>query len=239
MFYYYGRKKQLSRHYPEPTYEHIVEPFAGAAAYSLRGDRWRRQVHLIERDPQVAEIWRWLIEDAKPAEILGLPDLKVGEKSSEFLHIIHAATKMAFAYKTIKVTAVLERNWEISRRVMAASVEKVKHWTIACGDYREAPNIEATWFIDPPYKGGPGEGYKFGSGGFDYQGLADWIHSRRGQVIACEGANGDYLPFVPLKVHMGVAGKRSEERVWLRNGEFVGVTGMPQQLSLVGGKEVN
>ena len=157
----------------------------------------------------------------------------------EFLHIIHAATKMAFAYKTIKVTAVLERNWEISRRVMAASVEKVKHWTIACGDYREAPDIAATWFIDPPYKGGPGDGYKFGSDSFDYEALADWTQSRKGQVIACEGANGDYLPFIPLRVHMGVASKRSEEKVWLRNGEPLGATEMPRQLSLIDADQIN
>lgn len=215
MFYYYGRKKQLSPHYPEPAYGKIIEPFAGAAAYSLRGDRWKREVNLIERDPQVAEIWRWLIEDARPADILALPDLKVGERSSDFLHIVHAATKMAFAYRTIKVTPVLERNWEISRRIMAASVSKVKHWTIHCGSYTEAPDEEATWFIDPPYKGGPGSGYKFGSNMIDYCQLGTWIQARKGQVIACEGINGDYLPFVPLRTSMGVAGKQSTEVVWV------------------------
>jgi site-specific DNA-adenine methylase len=164
MFYYYGRKKQIAKHYPEPAYETIVEPFAGAAAYSLHGDRWQRQVILIEKNPRVAEIWQWLIDTATPESIRALPELKIGEKSSEFLHIIHAATKMAFKYKTIKVTPVLERNWEISKRVMATSLHKVKHWKIICGDYREAPDIEATWFIDPPYKSDPGTGYEHGSG---------------------------------------------------------------------------
>ena len=217
MFYYYGRKKQLSRLYPDPVCDVIIEPFAGAAAYSLKGDNWRKEVHLIELDPRVAEIWKWLIEDASPAEIQALPDLKVGEKSSEFLHIIHAATKMAFAYKTIKVTPVLERNWEISKRVMAESVPKVKHWTITCGDYRSAADVEATWFIDPPYRGELGRGYKFSSDGIDYDSLATWIKARKGQVIACEGPNGSYLPFQPLITHMGVAGKQSEERVWIRD----------------------
>lgn len=220
MFYFYGRKKQLARHYPPPRHELIVEPFAGSAAYSLHANNWEREVLLIERDARVADIWKWLIEEATPASILALPDLKQGERSSEFLHIIHAATKMAFAYRTIKVTPVLERNWEISRRVMALTVPKVKHWRVACDDYTSAPDIEATWFIDPPYKGASGMGYCYGSDLLDYQELGRWIKRRRGQVIACEGKEGDYLPFSPLRTNMGVAGKQSTEVIWVNDTQL-------------------
>ncbi|MBI3715380.1 MAG: hypothetical protein HY255_05250, partial [Betaproteobacteria bacterium] len=130
MFYYYGRKKQIARYYPDPSYRTIIEPFAGSAAYALYDNHWQNDVILIEKDSRVASIWQWLIETATPEKIRALPDLKVGEKSSEFLHIVHAATKQAFKYKTIKVTPVLERNWEISKRVMAANLHKVKHWKI-------------------------------------------------------------------------------------------------------------
>ena len=218
MFYYYGRKKQIAKWYPEPAYETIVEPFAGAAAYSLFGGRWRRKVILIEKDPRVAEIWQWLIAEATPETITNLPDLKVGDRSSEFLHIIHAATKMAFNYKAIKVTRVLERNWEISKRVMAANVHKVKHWQIICGDYQEAPNVEATWFIDPPYKSHPGLGYAHGSDTLEYNELAQWALSRCGELIFCEGKHGDYLPFTSLPKLGGVAGKLSEEKLFYRPG---------------------
>lgn len=218
MFYYYGRKKQIARYYPEPAYDTLVEPFAGAAAYSLFGDRWQRKVILIEKDPRVAQIWKWLIGTATVEAITALPNLKVGDKSSEFLHIIHAATKMAFKYKTIKVTQVLERNWEISKRVMAANLHKVKHWQIICGDYREAPDIEATWFIDPPYKSHPGLGYKHGSDALDYKELASWALARRGEVIVCEGTYGDYLPFELLLTLAGVAGKLSDEMIFYRPG---------------------
>jgi site-specific DNA-adenine methylase len=163
MFYYYGRKKQIAKHYPKPNYDTIIEPFAGAAAYSMFEDNWKKNVILIEKDEKVAQIWDWLINNATLEEIKQLPDLKVGEKSSEFLHIVHAATKMAFHFKTIKVTPVLERNWEISRRVFAENLYKIKHWSIINGDYTEAPNIEATWFIDPPYKGDGGMGYRYSS----------------------------------------------------------------------------
>jgi hypothetical protein len=221
VFYYYGRKKQIARHYPDPTHDIIVEPFAGAAAYSLYGHNWRRTVVLVEKDPRVAEIWRWLIQDATPREILGLPGLRTGERSSEFLHIIHAATKMAFKYKTIKVTPVLERNWEISKRVMAANVHKVKHWTLLVGDYTMAPDVEATWFMDPPYKEAPGQGYAHSSDELDYAQLAAWCLSRRGQLICCEGESGDYLPFRPLLRLPGVAGKLSEEKVFHRPSRIV------------------
>lgn len=216
MFYYYGRKKQIAKYYPIPELETVVEPFAGAAAYSLYGNNWKKRVILVERDERVAEIWKWLINDATSDEIRNLPILRTGESSSEFLHIIHAATKMAFKYKTIKVTPVLERNWEISKRLMAADLYKIKHWELISGDYRLAPDIEATWFIDPPYKDSPGDGYAYGSSLIDYKGLAEWAGQRKGQVVFCEGENGDYLPFRRLLNLPGVAGKRSMERIYHR-----------------------
>jgi hypothetical protein len=216
LFYYYGRKKQIARHYPSPAYDTIIEPFAGSAAYSLYGDNWRREVVLVEKDHRVAGVWRWLIEEATPASILAMPDLRVGEKSSEFLHILHAATKMAFKYRTIKVTPVLERNWEISKRVMSSSLHKIRHWRLIEGDYTLAPDVEATWFIDPPYKSFPGHGYDHGSTQMDYASLAGWAKRKRGQIICCEGEFGDYLPFEKLLSLPGVAGKRSNEKMYHR-----------------------
>lgn len=217
MFYYYGRKKQIARHYPLPNYPVIVEPFAGSAAYSLHDTNWQKEVFLIEKDKRVASIWEWLIKEATPERISKLPDVKVGEKSSEFLHIIHAATKMAFHYKTIKVTPVLARNWEISKRYMQKNLFKIKHWQIICGDYSEASDFEATWFIDPPYKKDSGKGYQHGSGSIDYKQLARWAEGRKGEIIFCEGLYGDYLPFTSLLELKGVAGKSSKELCYYRS----------------------
>lgn len=80
MFYYYGRKKQIAKYYPAPKCDTIIEPFAGAAAYSLYKDNWRKRVILVEKDKKVADIWDWLINNASSEEISGLPVLKVGEK---------------------------------------------------------------------------------------------------------------------------------------------------------------
>lgn len=220
MFYYYGRKKQLAKYYPKPRYDIIIEPFAGSAAYSLYEENWRKQVVLIEKDAQVCAIWDWLIHHATAAEIEALPMLRVGEKSSEFLHIIHAVTKMAFHFKTIKVTPILERNWEISKRVMAENLYKVKHWELIAGDYTLAPNVEATWFIDPPYQGDAGMGYRYGSSLIDYGALSDWALQRQGEIIFCEGEHASYLPFTPLKDLYGVAGKCSKEMIFYRSNEM-------------------
>ena len=219
MFYYYGRKKQIAKHYPPANLDTIIEPFAGSAAYSLYGEHWKKKVILIERDEKVAEIWQWLIHEATPSKISSMPDLRVGEKSSEFLHIIHAATKMAFHYKTIKVTPVLARNWEISKRYMAENLFKVKQWRIISGDYTVAPDVEATWFIDPPYKEDAGKGYRYSSQLIDYNNLAAWAKNRKGEVIVCEGYCGDYLPFKPLIVLKGVAGKTSKEMIYYQSNK--------------------
>jgi site-specific DNA-adenine methylase len=217
MFYYYGRKKQIAKYYPVPNYDTIIEPFAGSAAYSLYRDNWKNNVILIEKDERIVAIWEWLIFEATPQNIKALPQLKVGEKSSELLHIIHAATKMAFHYKTIKVTPVLARNWEISKRYMAENLFKVKHWQIKQGDYTLAPDREATWFIDPPYKKDSGKGYKYSSDLIDYDELATWTLMRKGEIICCEGIHGDYLPFKPLINLKGVAGKTSKEVIYYRS----------------------
>src|ERR1017187_4954833 len=57
--YYGGKWRDALKHYPEPLFETIVEPFAGSAGYSLRyADR---KVVLCELDPILASVWRYLV----------------------------------------------------------------------------------------------------------------------------------------------------------------------------------
>lgn len=80
MFPYYGSKTRLSKHYPPPQYKKIIEPFAGSAAYSLHyADR---EVILCDRDPVIAEVWRYLIA-ASPEQIRALPLLKMEESLND------------------------------------------------------------------------------------------------------------------------------------------------------------
>ena len=80
MFYYYGRKKQIVKYYPDPNFDSIIEPFAGSAAYSLHGDNLEKERQpLIEKDERVSSVWQWLITVVlTPPEILRMLDLKIG-----------------------------------------------------------------------------------------------------------------------------------------------------------------
>jgi len=69
-FSFFGGKWTLSTRYPAPAYPTIVEPFAGSAGYSTRfADR---DVILVEREPVVASLWRWLIS-VSVEEVMALP----------------------------------------------------------------------------------------------------------------------------------------------------------------------
>ena len=68
LFKWFGSKWQSAKHYPKPAHDIIVEPFAGGAGYSL--NYTDRQVVLWEDDPNLAKLWKWLINvgAAKPSE---------------------------------------------------------------------------------------------------------------------------------------------------------------------------
>ena len=54
----------------------------------------------------------------------------------------------------------------------ARDASKVRHWRIIEGDYRDAPDVAATWFVDPPYQD-KGKHYPHGSAGIDFAALGD------------------------------------------------------------------
>jgi hypothetical protein len=214
MFSYYGSKRQLAHHYADPQHDLIVEPFAGSAGYSLHGDRWKKDVLLLDRDPRLVGVWEWLIGEATPATILALPELHVGEISTEFLSIASVASRTVNSLDSVVVTPSMVATWEQSRSELAADIGKVKHWRIRAGDYNDAPDVAATWFVDPPYQGRVGDGYAFGSPGLDYASLATWIRSRTGQMIACESGVAVYLAFEPLRTEVDAAGDAHAEFIW-------------------------
>ena len=219
MFSYYGSKRQLAHLYAEPQHDLIIEPFAGSAGYSLHGSRWRKDVLLLDRDIRIVGVWEWLIGEATRVTILALPELRVGETSREFLSIASVATRTVNSLSTAVVTPSMVAAWEQSRSLLADDISKIKHWHVRCGEYTDAPDVAATWFVDPPYEGFVGDGYIYGSPGLDYTRLATWIRARAGQTIVCESGVAGYLPFEPLRTGTDKPDDAHAEFVWSSHTE--------------------
>jgi len=240
--------------YPAPRYDAIIEPFAGAAGYACH---WPdRRVILVERNPKVAAIWRYLIA-VDPAEVLAIPDIPEGGTVDDLpccqearwlagFWLNEAGVSPCTARKTGWGTGEKHRginrkanvgwgrngmyDWggwgDRTRSRLARQVPRIRHWRIIEGTYQDAPEVEATWFVDPPYAVA-GKHYPFHD--IDYPALGGWCRSRRGQVMVCENAGADWLPFVPMARIKGTSGKgrkgTSDEVVWPGEGTQVSMWG--------------
>lgn len=102
------------------------------------------------------------------------------------------------------------------RETIASQLGAIRHWQIREGSYQTlVVDGAATWFVDPPYRVA-GVHYRCGSSAIDYPALAAWCRSRAGQVIVCEAAGADWLPFEQLgAVKTTRTGVRSGEARWL------------------------
>lgn len=80
LFPFYGSKWRDAKRYPAPG-DHVVEPFAGSAGYSVFYEPSR--VTLYDKDPIIVGVWDYLIR-VSSAEVLSLPDLDVGQSVDDF-----------------------------------------------------------------------------------------------------------------------------------------------------------
>lgn len=95
-------------------------------------------------------------------------------------------------------------------------VGKIRHWRIIEGSYESAPDVEATWFIDPPYEVA-GNQYPCSAADIDFAALGAWCRARRGQVMVCENDGAQWLPFKPFRRIQGVrdaGASSSTEAIW-------------------------
>ncbi len=220
MFSYYGTKRALAHEYPAPKYDIIIEPFAGAAAYSCvyadRYDGFQNPplVLLYDTDPIIVATWQYLIA-ATRADILDLPDLVQGQRVTDFDLPDGARYLMGFAANPgsaqPKITASARCRWNQQKLIIADRVDRIKHWSVTLGSFDTIPDIEATWFIDPPYQKA-GKWYRQSADKLDFQALGTFCQDRKGQVIVCEQDGADWLPFQPLKHIQGSRYKSLE--VW-------------------------
>ncbi len=223
---YYGGKWRAAPRYPAPQHDVIIEPFAGAAGYSLR--HYERKICLVDLYPVVAGVWRYLIA-AKASEIAAIPLVESTEDlpvwvPQEARWLVGFAMNSATTAPRVRMSAgrvklrslgrVFEGWSEQMRARVAAQVERIRHWTVREGAYDSEPNRRATWFVDPPYQGPKGSHY-FGAKSLDYRALAAWCREREGQTIVCENEGAEWLPFRPFAtLKAGVNGHGSREAIW-------------------------
>lgn len=239
MFPYYGSKWGIARRYQAPAHDLVVEPFAGGAGYSTFYRA--RKALLIDKDPVIAGLWTYLTK-VSPAEILALPELpEAGDSVDD--HDLPQEAKWLIGFwlnrgsSTPKKTRTAystrgdrgQLNWGArAKQRIAAQLPLVREWEVREGDYREVADVEATWFVDPPYQD-KGQFYRIPFEGFEE--LGEWTRSRRGLVIACEGPGASWLPFRTMGSFKSTTGK-AEEVVFVSGGdkdlfEFAGLDAVP------------
>lgn len=231
-FTYFGGKWRAAPKYPPPIYDTIVEPFAGSAGYSLRYPE--RKIILVEKSPAIAGIWRYLI-GASEKEILSLPLLEPGQ-SVDTLDVCQEARWLIGMWvqsgrpspranrtpdRHLVSSGTTAESWgPLAQKRISQQQRWIRHWQIVEGDYSLAPNVEATWFVDPPYEHA-GMAYPCGAGDIDFCELGAWCRSLCGQVMVCEKLPVEWLAFAPFgafSANMSATGRtRSAEALWMND----------------------
>lgn len=207
-FSYAGAKFRWARLLGPPRYSHVIEPFAGSAAYSCVWEP--AQVTLIEVNPVVYGVWKFL-QRVSPDEIMRLPsnishvdELPpwVCEEGRNLIGFWFDSGLAAPGLRLCKWGRNPNRRgfyWsETLKHRLASQVDRIRHWNIIWGSYEESPDIEAHYFIDPPYNNAVGRNYPYHD--IDYAALAEWCKGRRGFVQVCENDGATWLPFKPRTI---------------------------------------
>jgi len=231
---YFGGKWRAARFYPPPAPgKLVIEPFAGSAGYST----WHEpeKALLIEAFEPIVGVWSYLIQ-ASEREILALPDLEPDQAISDLTVPQEARWLMGFwvhrgttrpgnritSFADISKGGSWKHDGQVTwnaaaRERIAEQQHKIRKWEVRLGSYESAPDVDAIWFVDPPYQR---VNRKYAVKFSDYKKLAEFCRVRTGQVIACEQLGADWLPFEPLGSFTSTWGsqkvsKRVDEVVWM------------------------
>jgi site-specific DNA-adenine methylase len=225
-FSYFGAKWRAAPHYPAPKHGLVVEPFAGSACYSLYHHQMK--VILADIDPTIANLWRWLIAadaneiEAIPENVDCLDDLPTCTRQEARDLVGFWFVKGSVSPVTKKFAWARTGNWdsqfwgpEIKRRIIN-QLPYIRHWGVVCEDYRNLPDVEACWFVDPPYQR---HGRHYVHGSIDYRELAFWCHRRRGQLIVCEQEGAEWMNFQKFRTIKSLKSRTSAEVFYARGGQ--------------------
>lgn len=232
-FQYFGAKYRLAPKYPYPVHNTIVEWYAGSAQYACL--HHGHEVVLIEKYAPVAAIWEWLISAAL-SDIDRLPtiidrDLKSYGLAPGPEALIGFWLTSASASPRRSMSARCRQSlpggshagqaiaWghRVKQRIKD-QLPAIRHWTVLHGDVTDIDPglISATHFVDPPYQVA---GKNYPEHALDYGQIADRCRQAEGQVIVCEAAGANWLPFEPLgrvKASSRGGARHSHEMVWVK-----------------------
>lgn len=208
-------------------FQTIIEPFAGAAGYSCR--HYKNNIILYDVDPVIYGLWNYLI-NVTPEEILNIPtnithldDMNIIQEQKWLIGfwLNKGGSKPKKSPSKWMRAGIAPSSWwgDAIKTRIASQVPLIKHWKIYNTTCYDAPNQQATWFVDPPYSNDAGKIYtcKFN----DYDNLAKFCKTRLGQTIVCEQDGANWLPFQKLCAIKSTPGSRgksySAEAIWLNN----------------------
>jgi len=219
MWSYYGSKTNVVKFYPKPIFDKIIEPFAGAAKYSLR--YFEKDVTLIDKYETIIKIWQYL-KLASESDILGLPKIKRGQTLNDFN--LSEGEKLLMGFVIAKggqspritpspnATIARPNTINFTLKKIASQLFKIRHWNFIHGSYDNAINNKATWYIDPPYQFG-GHVYIESNKKIDFVKLSKYCRTRNGQVIVCENTKANWMPFTPIVQQKGIYSWQTES-IW-------------------------
>lgn len=205
-FAYFGAKHRFARYYPPPAYPTIVEPFAGAAGYSVYWATPEHKVYLVDSDPLVVRMWHTL-QDLDARELLDAAESQLTEDyvTSPFIYSIAGGLTRVKPGGQAKTSKMMRDMWPGVRRRIEAALPMIRNWTVVCGDYHNATLLDATYFVDAPYQPTTAgtAAHRYGDKHIDYEELAYWCTRRAdgNQMIVCEQGDADWLPFEVLGKH--------------------------------------
>jgi site-specific DNA-adenine methylase len=216
-FSYYGSKAKIAKYYSKPKFGKIVEPFCGAANYSVL--HYQNEVYLTDLNKDIVDTWEFLI-NANINDILKLPKFEKGLDLRK-LNLSNGERKfcgfwvnrgMTSACNIVSNFAMQNSNgaeyFEIKKKEVSENLFRIKHWKIKETSYENLlDDFKATWFIDPPYFDG-GKHYKFNK--IVYEKLAEWCKTRLGLIIVCENTSATWLNFEHLIFNQGSVNNKSE-----------------------------
>lgn len=237
-FCFYGGKWRTAGSYPPPRHQRVVEPFAGAAGYSTRL-HWQHDVILIEKDPRVARLWRWLTHRTTTSAVI--KTLPLWESAFETTadsafrsklptnttEAVDAASDLIGFWLNKGTTGPCKKpsTWMLSgirpksywgaevRHLLSEQVEAIKHWSVIEGDWSRCTEFSPTsFFIDPPYEQ-DGSHYKCSSASLDFKhlgGVCLSLASGGNQVVVCENEGASWLPFRKFRTIKATPGKQKK-----------------------------